>query len=462
MIKFNQILLYFNDFLIRITEVDKSWSTDVAMKEGINIPRYIVADDFTGANDIGVALASSGIVTQVLLTDESSHDNNSSVGVICTNSRDLASNEAKDKLANTSINLQLAQKQPLLIKKVDSTLRGNIGSEIQALLATGYALSIVAIAAPYAKRKTVGGLCYVNDVPLSETEFASDPKSPIRSSRIKDIIELQTNAATVEYLLADANSEQHEQNFAQLYDSGAKIIVCDAQSHTDLFDLYHAASQLNVPTVFVTTGELTYSLVAQESSPLTELRRNPAPVLAVIGSMSEMTLKQSQYLLDNKDAEVIDLELEELLSPDWTSYLETKSDQAIEVLKQGSNCVVRSCKNAELRHELKAIAEQHGLSQKQLAEHVRECLASFASQIIRTSNAYIGGMILCGGDIAIATAQHLGASSYQIGGRVAGCVPWGTLNSTFTPFPIFTKAGGFGEPATFSQVIQQLHKEVRQ
>ncbi len=431
------------------------------MKEGMNKPRYIIADDFTGANDIGVALASSGVATKVLLATTDTSNTRSHVGVICTNSRDLESNEAVSVLLETSKNYQLAKQQPLLIKKVDSTLRGNIGNEIEALLNSGYALAIVAIAAPFAKRKTVNGLCYVNDIPLSETEFASDPKSPIRSSRIKDIITCHTTYETVEYLYSDQKNELHQQSFVRLYDSGAKIIVCDAQSHSELFDLYHAASQLSIPTVFVTTGELTHSLVSADSNQPIVIQPTQLPLLAIIGSMSEMTLKQSQYLLDNKEAVVVDLELEELLSDNGEQYLTLKAAQATELIESGNNCVIRSCQNVQLRHALKQIADQHHLSQRQLAEHVRECLAELAYQIIQSNHQKLGGMILCGGDIAIATAHKLNASEYQIGGVVADCVPWGAIENELTPFPIFTKAGGFGNPATFSQVIQQLHKEVR-
>lgn len=431
------------------------------MKKGIKKPCFIVADDFTGANDIGVALASSGIVTHVLLATENLSDGDSGVGVICTNSRDLESDEAKDKLTVLAQHYRLAQTQPLLIKKVDSTLRGHIGSEIEALLNSGYSLAIVAIAAPFAKRKTVDGLCYVNDKPLSETEFASDPKSPIHSSRIQDIVRSETSVEVVEYQQADRNESDHRHHFSRLYHAGAKVIVCDAESHDDLLALYLAAEQLSVPCVFVTTGELTYSLVENVACPSSQPPKSHAPILAIIGSMSEMTLSQSQYLIDHNEAKVIDLELAQLMSPDYKNYLEAKVEEAEKILSEGENCIFRSCKNSALRHELKDISSQYQLSQKQLAEHVRECLASLAYHIIQQANVKIGGLILCGGDIAIATAQQLGASSYQVGGIIAKCVPWGTLNSTLTPFPIFTKAGGFGEPTTFSQVITQLNQEVR-
>ena len=433
------------------------------MKEGIEKPVYIVADDFTGANDVGVALASSGVETQVLLTPEVLSDKGTAVRIICTDSRDLDKQDAKAELAQISKRFHLAEHQTLLIKKVDSTLRGNVGSEIEALIDTGYDLAIVAIAAPIAKRKTVNGLCYVNDTPLSETEFASDPKSPITSSRIVDILGSQTTSEMSEYLQSDHNNDPHEQHFNKFYESGTRIVVCDANSNKDLLDLYQAAAKLSIPTVFVTTGELTQAIVDNTSTPTPETNHTQGPVLAIIGSMSQTTFKQTQFLLDNKIAQVVELELEALLSSDCESYLQAKSSEAIQWLNSNHNCVIRSCKDPEIRHELSAIAAQHNLSQKALAEHVRNCLAELATQIIATlePTQKLGGMILCGGDIAIATAQKLNAPTYNVGGIVADCVPWGTLDSELTQFPIFTKAGGFGDASTFSKVIQHLNKEVK-
>lgn len=67
-----------------------------------------------------------------------------------------------------------------MIKKIDSTLRGNIGAEIEALMkACGITGAVVAPAFPQAGRTTVAGECWVNGVRITETEFASDPKTGI-------------------------------------------------------------------------------------------------------------------------------------------------------------------------------------------------------------------------------------------------------------------------------------------
>lgn len=91
---------------------------------------------------------------------------------------------------------------------MDSTLRGNIGAEIEALAGDDFPLVIVAIGAPSVGRTTIQGVCYVDKLPLIETEFASDPKSPIRSSRISDIISSQTDWPIQNIFLNDVRSPQ--------------------------------------------------------------------------------------------------------------------------------------------------------------------------------------------------------------------------------------------------------------
>ena len=64
-------------------------------------------------------------------------------------------------------------------------------------------LAVIAAAIPAAGRTTRDGLCLVNGTPLLETEFASDPKTPIISSRIATLIALQSDIPVHEVSLED-------------------------------------------------------------------------------------------------------------------------------------------------------------------------------------------------------------------------------------------------------------------
>lgn len=426
-------------------------------------PKYILADDFTGANDVGVALALNGVTTNVSLTDVDFCNGNDDTYILCSNSRDLSIDDAKARIRGLAETYNLSESESLLIKKVDSTLRGNVGGEIEALLNSGYSLAIVAIAAPHFQRKTVNGNCYVNNIPLSETEFASDPKSPIKSSRIKEILSKQTSLPIREYTEIGQDNQVICDSFMQLYDLGCKIIVCDAETYDDLRSLYTASSSIDIPTVFVTTGEITTIFTDENRKQIKSVPLSNMPLLAVIGSMSATTLQQTDALLSQSNTESIDLSINNLCPGESDKYLDQITNQAVSIIESGRHCIIRSCKDPALRNELSAIAERFELTQLQLAELVRDSLAELTNRIVHALPApsKISGLLLCGGDIAIAAAERLGAPSYQLCGIMAGCVPWGYLNSSLTTFPVFTKAGGFGDETTFLQIVQHMKQEVK-
>ena len=67
------------------------------------------------------------------------------------------------------------------------------------------------------------------------------------------------------------------------------------------------------------------------------------------------------------------------------------------------------------------------------------------------------GLLLCGGDIAVAACSALGASGVELQGEVEAGVPWGRLiGGDCAGIPTVTKAGGFGTPETFGRAIRFL------
>ena len=158
--------------------------------------KLIIADDFTGSNDAGVQLVNKGFIVDVVFDWRSkqplkTHLNDKKITVVNTESRAIEYHEAQDRIK------QVISNNPHLrpiYKKIDSTLRGNIGGEIETLLATTQVkFALVIPAFPNMNRITKNGKCYVNGIELIDTEFATDPKTPICSSHIKTIIKQQTD-----------------------------------------------------------------------------------------------------------------------------------------------------------------------------------------------------------------------------------------------------------------------------
>src|SRR5258705_480938 len=97
------------------------------MTPAAHLPRTIVADDLTGACDTGALFAARGPVPVTVWPDPPLH---APVTVVDTESRTLDPVDAARRVSGVARNLARTR----FFKKIDSTLRGPIGAELDALL----------------------------------------------------------------------------------------------------------------------------------------------------------------------------------------------------------------------------------------------------------------------------------------------------------------------------------------
>ncbi len=149
--------------------------------------RYlIVADDFTGANDTGVQLKRRGVPTDVVFSTELINNENSYV--LDTESRSLSPEEAFNKVSGLVKDIDLSVFK-YIMKKVDSTLRGNIAHEVKAVdNCCKSELIIFAPALPDLNRTTLEGIHLLNGTPITQTELARDPKNPVMEDNLQAIL----------------------------------------------------------------------------------------------------------------------------------------------------------------------------------------------------------------------------------------------------------------------------------
>jgi uncharacterized protein YgbK (DUF1537 family) len=86
---------------------------------------------------------------------------------------------------------------------------------------------------------------------------------------------------------------------------------------------------------------------------------------------------------------------------------------------------------------------------------VAELLAAYVNFLINAQE--IGGLVLTGGDVAMAVIAALNASGVQLCGELLPGIPLGILVGGVQPeLPIISKAGGFGNKDTLLKLIQFL------
>lgn len=142
----------------------------------------VLADDMTGALEVGAAFAAAGFRTIVSTRVETGPE----VLVVDTETRHLTPAAAFERVVQIAREAGIPD---LVYKKTDSTLRGNIRAELNALSASFPEWAIgYAPAYPQQGRTVVGGIVYVHGVPVAETSFARDGLNPVLSSSVRDLI----------------------------------------------------------------------------------------------------------------------------------------------------------------------------------------------------------------------------------------------------------------------------------
>jgi D-threonate/D-erythronate kinase len=147
----------------------------------------VIADDFTGAAELaGLSLRYGLRVTlcagEVVATD-------TDVLVVSTNSRSM---NKTDALAITKKLIEQIQllKPEWIYKKTDSVLRGYVLDELRLQMEiTGKQKTFLMPANPSLGRTIKNGTYFINAVPISNTDFATDPEFPVISSFIKDMLD---------------------------------------------------------------------------------------------------------------------------------------------------------------------------------------------------------------------------------------------------------------------------------
>lgn len=416
-------------------------------------PVLVIADDFTGANDAGSGLARAGARVNVLFDSQSPRgEAYADVRVVSTDSRTLPAGEAAERVRRALMHGWPVARDGWLFKKMDSTLRGNLGAETEAaLLGSGASLALVVPAVPKLGRITRAGECFIHGQRLTETEFASDPTAPVTTANIAQRLLEQSALPCAALTLEQVRGSQLLALMQQAADGEPSLLVVDAETDDDLQRIALAASRLAQRPLLVGAAGLSDALTALL------VDRRPLPLLAVVGSMSDIARQQTERIEQHYPVTLVDIDSAELFStPRWAS-LPSWRQRVTDALRAGQHCVIRTCQHTGQRESIGALCEQHQLSRAQLGDAICQLLAQLTAEVLAETQP--GGLYLSGGDVAIAVARGLGASGFQIQGQIAGCVPWGRLLNVTEPLLVMTKAGGFGDANTLVDVIRFIEEK---
>lgn len=395
----------------------------------------VIADDLSGATDVGAQFGKAGVRNMVVLAhamdqfDFSRAFEANSVVLVDTQSRHLSPAEAGKRIVQV-LEKTAAAKVDVVYKKTDSTLRGNIGAELEALLEFfGDGRVCFIPAHPALGRTTENGIHYVDGIPLAESSFANDPRSPTRESGVANILRSQANSP----IRIIRKGETPKWN-------AKGILVFDAVAVSDIDAIGRQIHQAGMFKALAGSAGFAATLPEILNLPRTTPapRHLLGPLLIVNGSLNEVALEQCRSAGPNFAR--LRVEPTALCG----EGLKSRASQAARRLAAGENVVLSTVwERSEEPAYVQALAAQ-GLESGAISDYVAGQIGVLAAAILAGMNKAPLTLMVIGGDTLAGVARANCWSGFiplnELLPGVACCEIPGEENLT-----LLTKPGGFGD-----------------
>jgi D-threonate/D-erythronate kinase len=409
----------------------------------------IIADDLSGAADCAIACTSTGMRAAVALSEEGA-ELSAEVLSVDSDTRHLQSHLAADRVSGL---MRRYSKNPnlLVYKKVDSTLRGNVGAELAAILkvrrdlssARRRVIALLAPAFPAGGRTTVSGCQLVHGNPLHESETWQHQ----RSSCFTDIPSMLQAAGlrpalvTLDQVRSGTDALRHAISDLS---SDADVLVCDAETDEDLHGIASASCVLGSETIWAGSAGLAYHLPramglsnATASSIPERFARGPA--LIVMGSMSSVSHQQVAALVEAQAVEVVSIPPHVLLAGSISELWVEFSVKLGKTLQKDRDIAVVLGPVDQLDHSKGRL------------------LSSALAAMVSPFRDAVGSLIASGGETARAILERWDVTSLRLIGELEPGLPFAVAEDRGTALPVVTKAGAFGTSQTLVRCLRYLN-----
>jgi D-threonate/D-erythronate kinase len=421
----------------------------------------VIADDLTGANDTAVQFAKHNIRSRVRIDFDQQKllQETADVIVIDTDSRNISQVEAYDKVKKVCQALQNSGVKNIY-KKVDSTLRGNLGTEIEAAAGVFHPeVVVIAPAFPSNKRVTVGGYHLLDNLPIELTEIAHAPKTPVNESRIVELLRKQTavKIGVISLSTVMAGVEAVQQAIKHCLIRGENWIVFDAVLDEHLRVIVQATKNYD-EVLWVGSAGMAEQLPAfyqWSTQPQNGIISGKGAVLVVAGSVSQVTQGQICAALNLPNIKLIKMDVANLIQKNELEIARCIK-QAKALFHQEKDVLIASAVSDRDVADAVSAGKRHGLSSDEVSEQIAVALGNIVSALTDES---LAGMVLTGGDTAIHVCRSLEAEAIEVLEEVTVGIPLCRLvGGCCNGLQVVTKAGAFGNEDSFVLSIQAMRK----
>lgn len=420
-------------------------------------PVLVIADDLTGANASGARFARAGLRSATVTSKALDGPIPGFDALIVTT--DSRHTSAADAATRVRAAVEAIPGAELVVKRTDTTLRGNVSAEVAAVLDAVRAAhpgervrGLVVPAYPTSGRTTVDGVQLLDGRPLEQTELRYDVHNPMTTSIVADILSAQrplsSRHVSLRTVLGAALTEA-------LIAGDEDLVICDALDDAHIQLIAAAAAQATrehgVRWVTVDPGPAG-AFLARALELGTPERADEPPLLAVIGSVTDLSITQAEYLAQSELVRV--LEVDSLRLAGEREGQPGAGDPVGELADELRQLIETSAFPEQILMRVQPPAVGGHLSPAG-RERLPELLAAVVLRALET--APVSGVYSSGGDITAAILDAAGIRAFEVIGEVIPLAVYGTaIGGTLDGVAVVTKGGLIGTEVTAEACMNQL------
>ncbi len=408
----------------------------------------VIADDITGANDIGIMYVKAGLDTVVYSHDKLSTREawTDEVTIIDTNSRFCTYEEAYQRVYS-AVKLFHKNEVHQFIDKQCSVFRGNIGAEFDAMLdALEEEFAVVVLGFPDNGRTTLHGVHYVHGSKLEDSQFRNDPVHPMKQSNLVDILQAQTKrkVGAIFYEILDQGAEALKREIGEKKKE-FNYIILDVRHNEDLALIAEAVED---EKIICGSSALGYYLGKRKQKGVPQTVQQPVndmpdgqKTLCIAASLTPQTKAQLAYMKE-KDYPVLTLDTMKLFTEAELGREKSRILQEYHEASNKSKLVILHAMNGEEQvKQTKALALQNGMDNTAVSYLVSNTLAELANIIAENYN--LKKFIICGGDTSASFCNRMKIKGMRICEEIEPGLP--VCESITEPhYKLVLKSGSFG------------------
>ncbi len=419
----------------------------------------VVADDITGSNDIGVMFAKGGMAVKVMsLTDTPVPQDFDGVDVLVINtgSRLDTAEAAAEKSARAAAFLR-DQGCDMIHSKTCSVFRGNIGATFDAVQdVLGEGCSMVIAGFPRNGRTTLEGVHYLNGVPVSETNFANDPVTPLKHSRLSALIGQQSVRVCREFTWPwlDKPEEEQRAHLAELRKEAAYVIF-DVRDQADLARIARlTGGERNICGSSAICEELPRVWGWNEEAPACPEQGEPGGVLILAGSLTPQTSRQIEALLQAGTAAAV-LDPAQLLDEkERAAAVANAASFAEQTLEQGADVLLYAARDTA---GVRARSAELGISDVEAGRRISLAFEAAARDV--RARTGLTRYLVAGGETSDAVSHGLQVRTMRIWQEIEAGVPLMTAQTLDgAQLALVLKSGSFGSDPFLLRAAEALRR----